>query len=36
MTLEILISTYNEGILKVPDIILPFNERIKWLVCFQY
>jgi len=36
MILEILISTYNEGILKVPDMILPFDERIKWLVCFQY
>ena len=36
MVLEVLICTYNEGILRVPDMILAPRPDIKWLVAFQY
>lgn len=33
--LEILISTINEGILKVPDVLLPPMSQVKYLVSWQ-
>ena len=36
MILEVLICTYNNGIEKIPDILLPPTEQIRWLISFQY
>lgn len=36
MTIEVLISTYNEDIYLIPSQILPPKNNIQWLVSFQY
>lgn len=36
MTLNILICTIDDGILKVPDVLLPPIEGISWVVSMQY
>lgn len=36
MTVDILICTFNKGIVRVGDILLPKNENIRYVVSFQY
>ncbi len=36
MVIEILLSTYNEGIAKVPNVLLSPRNNVKWLISFQY
>lgn len=36
MTLNILISTIDSGIKKIPDILLPYREDVKYIVSHQY
>lgn len=36
MTLEVLICSFNKGIVKVEDILLPHREGVRYIVSFQY
>lgn len=36
MTLDVLICTIDQGILRVPQVILPPQEGIRWVVSMQY
>ena len=36
MTLQLLICTYNEGILRIPALLLPPTDEVSYMVSFQY
>ena len=36
MTLNILISTIDSGINKIPEILLPYRNDVKYIVSHQY
>lgn len=36
MTIEVLICSFNKGIVKVTDVLLPPRDRVRYIVSFQY
>jgi glycosyltransferase involved in cell wall biosynthesis len=36
MTIDILICSLNKGIVKVPDVLLPASEGVRYIVSYQY
>ena len=36
LTLDVLICTFNKGIVRIEDVILPQREGIHYIVSYQY